>query len=107
MIQGQSVKIVRFRLNNLVVASVGAAGSTNVDVAITAVPADWVGATGWAVPTDADMTAGLAAPMARITSTTNLRLRFSNGSAGAIDPADTFDLDAFVFLPTGMAQQTI
>ena len=98
---------LRFRLNNLVVGSIGAAGSLNVDTTITAVPASYVGAVGFAVPVDADLTAALAAPMARITSTTNLRLRFSNGSAGAIDPADTFDFDVYVFLETGAAQQTV
>lgn len=101
------VQTVRFRLNNLVVGSIGAAGSLNVDSTITAVPAEWVGCIGFAVPTDADLTAALGAPMARITSTTNLRLRFSNGSAGAIDPADTFDFDVFIFLETGQIQQTI
>ena len=100
-------QIQRFRLNNLVVGSIGAAGSLNVDVTIAAVPAEWVGATGFAIPTDADLTAGLPAPMCRITSTTNLRLRFVNPSAGAIDPADTFDFDANVVIPSGQAQQTI
>jgi hypothetical protein len=104
---GQGTSAIRFRLNNLVVANIGAAGSLNVDVAITAVPAGYVGAIGFAVPVDADFTAALCAPMARITSTTNLRLRFPNASAGGIDPADTFDWDVIVFLETGNAQQTI
>lgn len=99
---------LRFRLNNLVVASVGAAGSLNVDTTINALPANYVGSVGFAVPVDADLTAGLPGPvMARITSTTNLRLRFVNPSAGAIDPADTFDWDVFIFPETGNAQQTI
>jgi hypothetical protein len=102
---GQSM---RFRLNNLVIASVGAAGSLNVDVAINALPADYVGSVGWALPRDADLTAGLPGPIqARITSTTNLRLRFVNPSAGAIDPVDTFDFDVFIFPATGNVQQTI
>jgi hypothetical protein len=98
---------VRFVLNNLVVASVGAAGSTNVDTTINAVPASWVGAVGFALPTDADLTAGLPPPSARVTTTTNLRLRFANPSAGAIDPADTFDWQVFVFVPAGTPQQTV
>jgi hypothetical protein len=97
----------RFRLNNLVIASIGAAGSLNVDVTIAAVPSSWVGATGTALPIDADLTAGLPPPSARITSTTNLRLRFANPSAGAIDPVDTFDWDVNVQIPAGSAQQTI
>ncbi len=107
MIQANPSGAVRFRLNNLVVGSVGAAGSLNVDTTIAAVPAEWVGAVGFAVPVDADLTAGLGAPMARITTTTNLRLRFSNGSAAGIDPADTLDYDVFVFPERGNAQQTI
>lgn len=98
---------IRFRLNNLVVANIGAAGSLNVDVAINAVPASYVGCIGIAIPVDADLTAGLPPPYARITSTTNLRLRFANPSAGGIDPADTFDYDVIIFLETGTAQQTI
>jgi hypothetical protein len=102
-----AVNAIRFRLNNLVVASVGAAGSLNVDTTITAVPASYVGCIGVAVPVDTDLTAGLPQPMARITSTTNLRLRFTNPSAGAIDPADTFDWDVIIFLETGNPQQTV
>jgi len=97
----------RFRLNNLVVANIGAAGSLNVDVTITAVPSDWVGAIGIAAPVDADLTAGLPPPYARITSTTNLRLRFANPSAGGIDPADTFDWEVLVWPERGNPQQTI
>lgn len=100
-------QVLRFRLNNLVVGAIGAAGSLNVDTAITALPANLVGCTGFATPVDADLTAGLGAPMARITSTTNLRLRFSNGSAAGIDPADTLDYDVYVFVPSGSAQQTV
>lgn len=98
---------VRFRVNNPAIGNIGAAGSLNVDFTINAVPSDWVGAVGFAVPADADLTAGLPPPMARITSTTNLRLRFVNPSAGAIDPADTFDYDVFVFPLRGNPQQTI
>ena len=100
-------QVVGFRLNNLAVGSVGAAGSLNVDVTITAVPSSWVGSIGIALPIDADLTAGLPPPSARITSTTNLRLRFANPSAGAIDPADTFDYNVFLFVPSGNLQQTV
>lgn len=103
----QKVTTVRFRLNNLTIASVGAAGSGNTDVTITAVPAEWVNAIGFALPTDADWTAALGIVQARIISTTSLRLRVANPSAGAIDPADTFDFDVFIFLPTGQVQQTV
>lgn len=104
---GGNVSALLFKLNNLVVASIGAAGSLNVDVAIAAVPAGLVGATGFAYPIDADLTAGLPPPYARIQSTTVLRLRFANPSAGAIDPADTFDWDVFIFPSVGQVQQTI
>lgn len=97
----------RFRLNNLVVANVGAAASLNVDVTINAVPAEWVGAIGIAAPVDADLTAALPPPYARITSTTNLRLRFANPSAAGIDPADTFDWEVVIWPERGNAQQTI
>lgn len=103
-----SGSFIRFRLQNLVVANIGAAGSLNVDTAINSLPASYVGAVGFAVPVDNDLTAGLPGPiMARITSQTNLRLRFVNPSAGGIDPADTFDWDVFIFPETGAAQQTI
>lgn len=98
---------VRFRLNNLVVGNVGATGSLNVDVTITAVPSDWVNAVGIALPIDADLIAGLPPPYARLTSTTNLRLRFANPSAAGIDPADTHEWDVLLFPPRGNAQQTV
>lgn len=107
MATGGNAQIQRIRLNNLAVGSVGAAGSLNVDVTISAVPAEWVGATGVAYPTDADLTAGLLPPYARLTSTTNLRLRFVNPSAAGIDPADTFDWDVYLNIPSGQVQQTI
>ncbi len=102
-----SGQIILFRLNNLVVGSIGAAGSLSVDVTITAVPAAWVGSIGMALPIDAVLTAGLPPPTARITTTTNLQLRFANPSAGAIDPADTFDFNVFLVVPAGALQQTI
>jgi len=99
---------IRFRLNNLAIASIGAAGSLNVDVTISALPANYVNAVGFAIPVDADLTAGLPAPvMARITSATNLRLRFVNPSAGAIDPDNTFDWNVYIFPETGNVQQTV
>ena len=98
---------VRYRLNNLVVGSVGAAGSLNVDVTVTAVPADWVGAIGVAAPVDADLLAALPPPYARFTTTTNLRLRFANPSAGALDPADTHDWEVVMWPERGNPQQTI
>lgn len=102
-----NTQTARFRFNNLVVGNIGAAGSLNVDVTIASVPASWVGATGIALPIDADLTAGLPPPTARITSQTNVRLRFANPSAGAIDPADTFDWDVILNIPAGNVQQTV
>lgn len=96
----------RFRLNNLVVANIGAAGSLNVDVTVTSRP-NLVGSIGVALPVDNDLTAGLPPPTARMTTATNLRLRFANPSAAGIDPADTFDWDVYMFLPEGQITQTI
>ncbi len=103
----QKMQTVRFRLNNLTVGSVTAAGSVNVDTVIAAVPTDWIGAVGYAQPVGADLAAGLGAPMASILDATHLRLRFSNGSAGGITPAATLDYDVFIFLPTGAVQQIV
>ncbi len=100
-------QVLRFRLNNLVVASVGAVASVNNDVTITALPASMVGCIGIAIPTEADMLAGMLPPIVRLTSTTNLRLRFVNPSAGALDLADTHDWDVYLFVPSGQNQQTI
>jgi hypothetical protein len=104
---GGNCVVKRIRLNNLVVGNIGAAGSLNVDVAVSAALGLTVDSVGIAIPVDADLTAGLLPPIARATSTTNLRLRFVNPSAGAIDPADTFDWDVFMFQPTGMVDATV
>lgn len=102
-----NAQVTRFRLNNLVIGSVGAAGSLNVDATITALPANMVGSIGFALPVDADLTAALPPPSVRLTAVTTLRLRFANPSAGAIDPVDTFDWDVYLFTPSGNVQQTI
>lgn len=103
-----SGQVMRFRLNNLAIASIGAVGSLNVDIAINALPAAYVGASGFAVPIDADLLAGLPGCIpARITSTTNLRLRFANPSAGALDADNTHEWDVFIFPATGNTQQTV
>ena len=104
---GGNCVVKRFRLNNLVIGNIGAAGSLNVDVAISAAHGLTTDSVGIAIPVDADLTAGLPTPIVRATSNVNLRLRFVNPSAGAIDPADTFDWDVFMFQPTGMIDQTV
>lgn len=98
---------LRYRLNNLVIGNITTDTSLNVDVTISALPADFVGTVGFAVPRDNDWTTGLPMPQARITSTTNLRLRFPNPTGADVNPADTFDWDVILFPATGNIQQTI
>jgi len=98
---------LRYRLNNLPIGNITAATSLNVDTTIASLPADYVGTVGFAVPRDADWATGLPMPQARITSQTNLRLRFPNPTAADVNPADTFDWDVILFPATGNIQQTI
>jgi hypothetical protein len=104
---GGNCVVKRFRLNNLVVGAVGAADSLNVDVVVAATHGLTTDCIGIAVPVDADWTAGLPLPTVRATSATNLRLRFVNPTAAPVDPADTFDWDVFMFMPTGAIDQTV
>lgn len=91
----------RYRFNNLVVGSVGAVGGLNVDVTIPADAGLTTDFVGLALPVDADLTPALPPPTARVINSTTIRLRFANPSAGAIDPADTFDWDVILFAGTG------
>jgi len=100
-----NASVQRFVLNNLVIGSIGAAGSLEVSVDVTGTPLV-VGSVGIAIPRAA-MTGGVGINPVRVTDTNTLTLQFVNGSAAAIDPADTFDFDVFLFTPTGQAQQTI
>jgi hypothetical protein len=105
---GGNVVAKRFVLNNLVIASIGAVSTVAVAVPVAAAAGLVVGQVGFAVPNAAAFTAGLPAIVgARVTTATEITLYFANGSAGAIDPADTFEFTVFIFENTGDVQQTI
>ncbi len=90
----------RFRFNNLVIAEVGAVVNLAVDVAV---PSGTVqeGDVGFAVPVTV-IDGGIPAIIPCIaTSATNVRMFFTNASAGAINPADTHDFNAVMFPNVG------
>ena len=90
----------RFRFNNLVIPSIGAADTESVAVAVPS-GSVVVGDVGFAVAT-ARMTDGLPGIIpCRATDVDEITLDFANPSAGAIDPADTFDFNVFIFPSTG------
>jgi hypothetical protein len=88
----------RFQVTDLVVASVGAVTTLAVSVAITSgglVLGDAVIVT----PRSA-LTNGIAI-YGHVVDATHFAIDFVNASAGAIDPADTFDFDVFILTNTG------
>ena len=92
--------IRRFRFNNLVIGNIVAVTNLAVDVAV---PAGSVAAgdVGFAVPVTA-IENGIPAIIPCIaTSGTNIRMIFTNASAGAIDPADTHDFNVAMFPQVG------
>jgi hypothetical protein len=107
MIALANVSAKRFVLNNVAIANITAVTNLDVNVAVAAGSVA-AGQVGFAVPTDASMTNGIPGIIpVRATSSSNLRLTFTNASAGAIDPADTFDFIVFLFENTGAVQQTV
>lgn len=97
----------RFVFNNLVIANIGAVTNLDVDVAVTAGAVE-AGMVGFAIATDASMTAGIPGIIpARATANNNIRLTFTNASAGGINPPDTFDFTVFMFQNTGNVQETV
>lgn len=97
----------RFRLNNLVIGNIGAVANLAVDVAVTSGKVK-TGDVGFAIAVDANMTDGIPGIIPVVaTSNTNIRLLFTNASAGAIDPADTFDFNVVMFPQTGNLAQTV
>ncbi len=97
----------RFRLNNLVIANIPTVENLAVDVAVTAGKVK-AGSVGFAVPVGATMTNGIPGIVpVEATTNANLRLTFTNASAGAINPADTFDFEVFLFDRSGVVAQTV
>jgi hypothetical protein len=107
MIALSNVVARRFVLNNLSIANITAVTNLDVDVSVAAGSVT-TGEVGFAVPTDASMTNGIPGIIpVRATANNNIRLTFTNASAGAIDPANTFDFIVFLFGNSGEVQQTI
>jgi hypothetical protein len=85
--------VLKFSIANLTIASVGAVTSLDVSLVCPGVKA---GDVGIGVPRDAKFTNGLALSPLRCAVDGTMILTVVNGSAGAIDPVDTFDFDIFV-----------
>ncbi len=97
----------RFKLVNLVIGNITAVTNLDVDVAVTAGKVK-AGDVGFAIPTDASMENGIPGIIpVRATTNANLRLTFTNASAGAINPADTHEFDIIMFPSTGQVAQTV
>ena len=97
----------RFRFNNLVIANIGAVTNLAVDVAVTAGMVA-AGDIGFAIPVDNPIDGGIPAIIPCIATTNaNIRLIFTNASAGAINPADTFDFNVVMFPQVGNLAQTV
>lgn len=90
--------VKRYTVTNLVIASIGAV--TTLEVPVT-LPGAKVGDSGFAAPRDAKLTNGLTMNPLRVTADNTVQIPFVNASAGAIDPADTFDFDVYLFTATG------
>lgn len=91
----------RYTLTNLVIGNITAVTTLEVQVTLAGVA---VGDTGIAAPRDAKMTNGIAINPIRVTAANTAQIPFVNASAGAIDPADTFDFDVFIFRGSGPSQ---
>lgn len=88
----------RYTVTNLTIPSIAATTTTEVQVTLVGAK---VGDSGIACPRDAKMTSGIAILPLRVTADNTAQIPFCNASAGAIDPADTFDFDVFLFKATG------
>lgn len=96
---GGNCSVFRYLVNNLVIPSIGAAGTGEVSVSL---PGAKVGDIGIAMPRQA-LTAAISVQPVRITADNTGSIPFVNGSAGAIDPVDTMDFDVVLFRATGQA----
>lgn len=95
---------LRFTVTNLTIPSIAAVTTTEVQVTLTGVQ---VGDSGIACPRDAKMTSGIAILPIRVTAANTAQIPFCNASAGAIDPADTFDFDVYIFRASGPLQAAV
>ncbi len=94
----------RYTVTNLVIPSIAAVTTTEVQVTLTGAK---IGDSGFACPRDAKMTNGIAILPIRVTADNVAQIPFCNASAGAIDPADTFDFDVYLFRATGNLQAAV
>lgn len=90
--------VYRYTVTNLVIPSIAAVTTTEVQVVLAGAA---VGDGGIACPRDAKLTSGIALNPVRISAAGIGQIPFVNASAGAIDPADTFDFDVYLFRATG------
>ncbi len=96
---------LRYTIENLVIASVGAVTTLTVSVALAAAQLG-AGDGVLVTPRGAALTNGIAV-YGIVIDSTHIGLCFVNASAGAIDPADTFDFDVYVVKKTGPVAQAL
>jgi hypothetical protein len=94
----------RYTITNLVIGNITAVNTLEVQVTL---PGAQVGDSGFACPRDAKMTNGISINPLRVTAPNTVQIPFVNASAGAIDPADTFDFDVYLFRASGNVQAAI
>lgn len=94
----------RYTVTNLVIPNLLAVTTTEVQVTLAGAK---VGDSGWACPRDAKLTDGVAMLPIRVTADNTAQIPFVNASAGAINPADTFDFDVYLFRATGNLQAAV
>lgn len=95
---GGNGNTLRFTVANLVIPSIAAVTTTEVQVALNGVK---TGDIGIAIPIDAKFTNGLGINPVRASADNVGQIPFVNGSAAAIDAADTFDFVVVMFRQTG------
>jgi hypothetical protein len=97
----------RFTVENLVIASIAAVTTLVVSVAV---PTGSGLSAGDGVQVTPRVATGLTNGIAVygvIIDATHIGIAFVNASAGAIDPADTFDFDVYVTKKTGAAVASV
>lgn len=94
----------RYLVNNLTIPSIAAVTTTEVAVTLNGAR---VGDSGFAVPRGAALTNGLVINYVRVTGNDAGVIAFTNASADAIDAADTFEFDVFLFKASGQLSGTI
>lgn len=99
--------VQRYTVENLVIASIGAVTSLLVSVTL---PTGSGLAAGDGVQVTPRVATGLTNGIAVygvVVDSTHIGIVFVNASAGAIDPADTFDFDVYVTKKTGNAVASV